>query len=183
MNHVCLLLPPLLRVSAWRLALICQVFPQLTASTRWVFLGPHLPSRHKELWKPQLQVSQPLSCKRSCDRAKVQQVVPKCMDEFPHSVDTKAIKVCVLVTPLTSLGPVSTALPLTISLHIFFSRGPGCLGVEKVRRCCKGPWTCYLLKPFMSLAESFHRLMSPAETQTHLTSVNTGGFVSHRRAD
>lgn len=39
---------------------LSTVFPQLTASARWVFLGPHLPLRHKELWKPQLQVSQPL---------------------------------------------------------------------------------------------------------------------------
>lgn len=108
---------------------LSTVFPQLTASTRWVFLGPHLSLGHKELWKPQLQVSKPLSWKRSCGRAKVQQVVPKCVDGLPHYADANAIQVCVLVTPLTSFrASINCCAFNYISPHLLLQGSRGLVG-------------------------------------------------------
>lgn len=99
---------------------LSKVFPQPTASARWVFLGPHLPLRKdRGLEATAAGQPAPLLDRWPCDRAQAQQDGPKCVGELPHNADTKAIQVCVVVTPLTSLGPASAAMPLTIPLPVF----------------------------------------------------------------
>lgn len=146
MNHVCLLLPLLLRVSAWRLALICQ-----QCSLSWqpqpggFSLDLITPQDRKSCGSHSCRSARPSLEKGLVTGKKCYRLCPNAWMNC-YTMQTPKLSNSVFLWHLWHLlGPVSTAVPLTISLHIFFSRGPGGLGVEKARKCWKGPWTCYIL--------------------------------------
>lgn len=124
---------------------LSTIFLWLTASARWVFLGPHhfLRKNIKRVWCHGCRTASPSLTQMATWQGTSTAGCAQTLGWISaHCADIKLS--CLLITPLTTFwGSPSPAVLLAVPLPML--TGPGIMGLDKYRTCCKRSWSCHLL--------------------------------------